>query len=339
MKETGNNGINVEVNNGSGHKGLQQFIKLNMSRSDLVVYIILALLFVLVITNFSPFYQRFVIEMMIFAILALSMDFLLGYGGLLNLAHSLFFGINIYVITILFVDYQLPFLVAVLLALVITLAIAFFIGFFSCRLQGIQFAMVTLAFGELFFILVTKMRDITGGTDGRRFPNTIEITIGNQAINLTTMLPLLIIVNIMLFATYYIIRKIVQSPFGSALTAVHENEERAKFLGFNVFRIKLQSFLISAFFSALAGVGYLLLKTFVSPNYISWAFSGDVLLMTLIGGMGTLVGPLFGAMGFIWFKDWLSSFTEHWMLVVGLLFMLVVVFFPRGLFGWVQRNK
>lgn len=312
--------------------------KFSMNKIDFIVYASIILIFLLAITFFSPFYQRFVIEMMIFAILALSMDFLLGYGGLLNLAHTLFFGLNIYVISILFIDYQMSFFIAVLLAMSFTMIVAYLIGFFSCRLNGIQFAMVTLAFGELVYIIITKWRSLTGGFDGKRVNQSIELSVGSQVIKLTDTLPLLMIVAVMLLATYYFINRIVKSPFGNALISVHENEERAKFLGFNVFRIKFQSFLISAFFSAFAGVGYLLLKMFVSPNYVSWAFSGDVLLMTLIGGMGTLFGPLFGAMGFVWFKDWLSSYTENWMLVVGLLFMLVVVFFPRGLFGWLQKK-
>lgn len=308
------------------------------NKVDIIVYISIILFFILAITVFSPFYQRFVIEMMIFAILALSMDFLLGYGGLLNLAHTLFFGLNIYLTTILFLDFQVPFFLALLIGIIVTMLIAFVIGYFSCRLSGIQFAMVTLAFAELFFIVITKSRDFTGGYDGRRVNQPIEISFGSEVIKLTDTIPLLTIVVVMLIGTYYIIRKIVKSPFGNALNAVHENEERAKFLGFNVFRIKLQSFLISAFFSTIAGLGYLLLKMYVAPNYVSWSFSGEVLLMTLIGGFGTLFGPLFGAIGFVWFKDWLSSYTEHWMLVVGLLFMLVVLFLPKGLFGWLQRK-
>ena len=301
---------------------------ISKNKMDLVVYLSILLIFILAITFFSPFYQRFVIEMMIFAILALSMDFLLGHGGLLNLAHTLFFGLTIYVTSILFLEYQVPFFIAIVLAISFTMVIAYIIGFFSCRLSGIQFAMVTLAFGELFYIVITKWRSLTGGMDGVRINQPIELSFGGKIIKLTDTMPLLIIVFLLLLATYYLIRRLVNSPFGNALNSVHENEERAKFLGFNVFRIKLQSFLISAFFSSLAGIGYLLLKSFVSPNYVSWAFSGDVLLMTLIGGMGTLFGPLFGAMGFVWFKDWLSSYTENWMLVVGLLFMLVVFFFP-----------
>lgn len=308
------------------------------SKLDLFVYLSIIAFFVLAVTVFSPFYQRFVIEMMIFAILALSMDFLLGYGGLLNLAHTLFFGLNIYLTTILIVDSGMPFFASLLISVVITMLIALIIGFFSCRLSGIQFAMVTLAFSELFFIVITKWRNFTGGYDGRRLSRPIEIGFGGEAVKLSDTMPLLVLVTIMLLMTYYVIRKIVRSPFGNALNAVHENEERAQFLGFNVFRIKLQSFMISAFFSAMAGWLYLLLKNYAAPNYVSWSFSGEVLLMTLIGGFGTLFGPLFGAIGFVWFKDWLSSYTEHWMLVVGLLFMLVVFFLPKGLFGWLHRK-
>ena len=308
------------------------------NKLDLIVYLSIIAFFVLAVTAFSPFYQRFVIEMMIFAILALSMDFLLGYGGLLNLAHTLFFGLNIYLTTILIVDFGIPFFASLLISVVITMLIALIIGFFSCRLSGIQFAMVTLAFSELFFIVITKWRNFTGGYDGRRLSRPIEIGFGGEAVKLSDTMPLLVLVTIMLLMTYYVIRKIVRSPFGNALNAVHENEERAQFLGFNVFRIKLQSFMISAFFSAMAGWLYLLLKNYAAPNYVSWSFSGEVLLMTLIGGFGTLFGPLFGAIGFVWFKDWLSSYTEHWMLVVGLLFMLVVFFLPKGLFGWLHRK-
>jgi branched-chain amino acid transport system permease protein len=120
--------------------------------------------------------------------------------------------------------------------------------------------------------------------------------------------------------------------------AVKNNEERTKFLGFNHSRIKLQIFVISAFYASLAGICFVMLKAFVAPDYVHWSFSGNVLMMTLLGGMGSLLGPLFGAIAFISFQDWASSITENWMAFVGGAFILVVLFLPKGVFGWLFKR-
>jgi len=331
--------VDIEQKKNPPLAGRRTQINAGQRRIDWAVYAGWALLFILALTTFTPFYQRFFIEMMIFAILAMSMDLTLGFTGLLNLSHALFFGFNIYVLAILLTNFEWPLLLAVLAALLLTLLLALIIGYLSSRLHGIQFAMVTLAFVELIYIFVMKWRNMTGGSDGKRIAReAAEFSLGGLQINMSDTLPLLFFVSALFLASYYALRRIVNSAFGNALVAVRENEERAKFLGYNIFRLKLQAFVVSSLFSALAGVGYAFLKMYISPEYVSWTLSGDVLIMTLLGGAGTLVGPIVGAMGLVWFKDWVSSYTEHWMLIVGLLFMLVVTFMPKGVLGWLFRK-
>jgi branched-chain amino acid transport system permease protein len=318
---------------------LKQWRHTAVGSIDLYVYTGIVLIMFLSLFVLDGFYQQFVVEMMILAILAMSLDFLLGFAGLLNLGHALYFGTSMYSIIVLYETLNLPFLLSVLGSLVITLIIALIVGFLSCRLNGIQFTMVTLAFGQLFYTIVFKWRSVTGGSDGIRLEKPVEIHLGENLISLTGTVPLLILVSLLLILTYYILRKFSQSFFGNALTVLIGNEERAKYLGFNVFRIKLQAFVISAFFSGVAGICYLLLKLYVTPDYMNWSFSGDVLLMTLMGGMGTLFGSIGGAFILTWFKDWVSLYTDNWMLIVGSLFIIIVIFLPRGLFGWLLKKK
>lgn len=307
-------------------------------KRDIIFYASLAFLVAVAFIAFPSFYQRLFIEMMIYALLAMSLDLLVGYTGMVSFGHAAFFGISAYMAGILFTA-GLPFFVSIVAAVAGTVILALLIGLFCIRVNGIQFAMLTLAFGQLMWTIITKWRDVTGGMDGMAITQSMRLQLGGWEINFTDTRTLLVLTAVILSLSYWTLRRLVDSPFGKTLLAVKENEERAQFLGYNHFLIKLRVFVISAGYASVAGICYLLLKTFLSPEYMSWHQSGNILMMTLLGGAGTLLGPLLGASLFVWVQDWISSYTENWMLFVGIAFMIIVLYFPKGVFGWMFYRK
>ena len=310
----------------------------DIQKSKYFVYLGIVLVTVFASGFSTPFYQGLIIEMMVFALLAISLDLLLGYTGLLSFGHAAFFGLSAYTTGILMNQAELPFFASLFLAILVTVAAAAIIGLLCGKLNGIQFAMLTLAFGQLIWTIATKMRELTNGLDGFSITQGTTLSIGGTEISLADPQILIYVTAIFLILSYWSIQRIVASSFGQALLAIKENEERAKFLGFNPYRIKVQVFVLSAFYASLAGGCFVLLKMFVAPDYLHWSFSGHVLMMTLLGGIGTLTGPLLGAVSFVWFQDWVSSLTEHWMAFIGIIFILVVMYLPKGVFGWLFKK-
>ncbi|MEY2195081.1 branched-chain amino acid ABC transporter permease [Neobacillus sp. BF23-41] len=319
-------------------KTLIQRKKFDFMKLDWWICLFIASSVVLTVTFADSFYQRLVTEMMIFALLAISLDLLLGYTGLLSLGHAIFFGISGLVAATLFVDFHYPLLLALFVSIMITMVIAFIIALVNCRFSGIQFAMLTIAFGQFFWTLAVNWRQYTGGHDGKTIvdPLTMNLVF---TVDLKDPGNLTVLTGVILILSYLVLRKIINSPFGKILVAIKENESRAIFLGFNSYRVKIQVFMFGAFFSSISGLLYFLLKSYVIADNISWVKSGDILLMTLVGGMGTIFGPMLGATFFVWFKDWSSSFTENWMFIIGILYIIVVLFFPKGAFGWLNKSK
>lgn len=317
---------------------VKQKARREIQKSKYLVYLGIALATVFASGFSTPFYQGLIIEMMVFGLLAISLDLLLGYTGLLSFGHAAFFGLSAYTTGILMNQAGLPFFASLFFAVLVTVVVAAIIGMLCGNLNGIQFSMLTLAFGQLIWTIATQMRGLTNGLDGFSINQGTTVTIGGTQISLADPQVLLYITAILLILSYWSIQRIVASSFGQALLAIKENEERSKFLGFNPYRIKVQVFVLSAFYASLAGGCFVLLKMFVAPDYLHWSFSGNVLMMTLLGGIGTLTGPLLGAVSFVWFQDWVSSMTEHWMAYIGIIFILVVFYLPKGVFGWLFKK-
>lgn len=300
----------------------------------MILYFGIILITIIALVFFPPYFQRVLIEMMIYALLAMSLDLLVGYTGIVSFGHAAFFGLTMYTSGLLIMNSGWPFLLSVVVGVAFTVIVATLIGWLCVRLSGIQFAMLTLAFGMLIWTIITKWRDVTRGLDGFSVNEGLMIA----GISLSDPKLLLIVTAVVLIVSFWSMNKLVQSNFGKALLAVKENEQRTKFIGFNIIRIKLQVFVISSFYAAMAGILFMLLKTFVSPEFLHWSFSGNILMMTILGGMGTLVGPLLGASVFVWFQDWASSYTENWMIVVGIVFVVIVLYLPKGVFGWIIKR-
>jgi branched-chain amino acid transport system permease protein len=214
------------------------------------------------------------------------------------------------------------------------------IGPLIVRLRGVYFAMVTIAFGQVFYFIAFKWSSVTGGDDGlsawQRQPidfgfASLDILGDNKALYYFVLAVFALCVGAMAF--------LLRSPFGRTLMAIRENERRARFLGIPVDRHIWMSWVISCFFVSVAGCLYALLSDFIDPRAIRWDQSGNFVIMAVLGGMRSFWGPLIGAAIFLVLQDYVSSHTENWMSFVGLFFVLIVLFFPRGVLGLIKRKN
>jgi len=289
--------------------------------------IILAGLFLLLLPFLASF-KALASQMLIFAIIAIGYDIVFGYTGLLSLGHAAFFGLGAYGTGLSLIHLSVPVPVAILIGIIISLLIAFPIGYLAIRRRGIYFAMTTMAFAQMIYFIAFKWRSLTGGDDGLHGvprPHLGPINLGSE-LALYYFILFCFIVSVILGI------RIIRSPFGKTLECLRENEDRARSIGYSPARFKLMSFAISAFFTSLAGGLYALLQNFVPLFTLSLDISGDIVLMVLIGGKGTLYGPIMAAMALIFLKNLLSSSTNIWPLFLGLLFVVSVMTFREGVF-------
>ncbi len=280
----------------------------------------------------AKFWQGMIIQMLILGIFAMSYDLLLGYTGILSFGHAMFFGTGGYAIAILIGrNFNWSFGMALAAVIVIALAQSLIFGVLSLRVKGVYLAMVTLAFAEMFFILAEAgdFRVYTGADDGLHgfpVPAYLSATDHRTRFYFLTL--------VFFVAVFLIIKRLVDSPTGKVMVATRENENRATMIGFNTFWYKLTAFVAAGVFAALAGALSALYRVSVTPSMLSLGRTIDALAMTIIGGLGTLVGPILGAsiiqlLGY-WLERWFGS---NWTLIYGLIFMLIVIFLPYGIVG------
>lgn len=290
-------------------------------------FLILAGLFLLFLPFITP-YKALASQMLVFAIFAIGYDIAFGYTGLLSFGHAAFFGLGAYGTGLTLIHLSIPAPLAILIGIMISLLVAFPIGYLSIRRRGIYFAMVTLAFAQMIYFIAFKWRSLTGGDDGLHGVPRPPLGF----IDLRSELVLYYFILFFFILSIILGIRIIKSPFGKTLECLRENEERARSIGYNPIRYKLISFVISTSFAGLAGGLYALLQNFVPLFALGLDTSGDVVLMTLIGGMGTLYGPIMGAMGLVFLKDLLTTSTNIWPLFLGLLFVVSVMTFRKGVF-------
>ncbi len=278
-------------------------------------------------------------RVLVLALAATSLNFLLGFTGVLSFGHAAYFGIGAYGLG-LTIKYLLPNTLAGMAVGVAAGALAAaIIGALIVRLRGVYFAMVTIAFGQVFYFIAFRWNNVTGGDDGlsgwRRVPidfgvGTLDILTNDRALYYLVLACFAIAVAVM--------GALLHSPFGRTLLAIRENERRARFLGIPVDQHIWLSWLISCIFVSLAGALYALLNNFADPHGLRWDQSGDFVIMAVLGGMRAFWGPLIGAAIFVVLQDYISSQTENWMSFIGLFFVLVVLFFPRGVVGFIRQR-
>jgi branched-chain amino acid transport system permease protein len=282
------------------------------------------------------FWQGMIAQVFILAVYAVSYDLLMGYTGILSFGHAMFFGTGAYATGILLLHARWELWGVVLAVLGVAMLQGLIIGVLSLRVRGVYFAMVTLAFAQMFFILAeaTDLREWTGAEDGLHgIPVPEWLSPTNERLRFYYIALAFAVV------MYLIARRVVESPVGRVMVAIRENEGRAQMIGYNTFVYKLTAMMLSGILAALAGLMWALWNVNANPNMLSVGRTIDALLMTIVGGVGTLVGPMLGAGVLQLLGYWLNStFGPRWPLIFGAIYILIVLFFPYGLVGtWKLR--
>lgn len=310
-----------------------------MPRRNLVHSAFVILLVALLVLPFAStsFIVTIVTEILIFGIFAMSLDLLIGYTGLVSFGHAAFFGIGAYATGYLAQTISPNLLIDLPVALLLTAATSLVIGFFSIRVSGVYFLMLTLAFSQMVYAIAFRWTDVTGGSNGLSgIPRpVIELLSLQLLFEDATARYFLVLAFFML--SYAVLRWIVRSQFGHVLIGIRENETRLRAIGYDTERFKLMAFVIAGTCAGVAGALYAGFNRFVSPNEIYWTASGQVLIMVIIGGAGTLVGPALGAALILALQNLVSSSTERWPTIMGLVFILFVFAARRGVLGLVQQ--
>ena len=279
-------------------------------------------------------------RVLVLGLAAMSVNFLLGFTGVLSFGHAAYFGLGAYG-----AGFALKFLapstpLSLLCGTLLGGIAGALLGALIARRRGVYFAMVTIAFGQVFYYIAFQWSSVTGGDDGLRgFSRqaldfgiaTIDILSNANAFYYFALFCLALAVGLMGF--------ILRSPFGRTMIAIRENQRRARFLGIPVDRHIWIAFTLSCFFMGFAGALYALLNNFADPRGLHYSQSGDFVMMAVMGGMRNFWGPLLGAAVFVVLQDYLSSLTVNWMSFVGMLFVAIVLFFPRGLLGFSRRKS
>jgi branched-chain amino acid transport system permease protein len=301
----------------------------------------------------SRYYTFLANDVVIWALFATSLNLLVGYTGLVSFGHAAYFGIGAYTTGILMKKAGVTFLLAFPAAGLVAALLAAVFGFFCVRLTRIYFAMLTLAFAQIVWAICFKWNEVTGGEQGmpeipypsfdwvERAAVWVPLVGGYRTSEYFYFLSLVLVAS-----SLWILRRIVGSPFGRILTTIRENPERAEFIGVNVRRYELAAFALAGAFAGLAGGLFGIFNRGVFPDFAYWTKSSEVLIMTLLGGMGTFVGPSVGALVLLWLNQQIVSYTEYWPLILGSILVLLLFGFPGGIAGaveglwrWTQRRS
>jgi len=300
--------------------------------------IILALLAVAPLV-LPEFWRRFVTEILIWGLLAMSSDILIGYTGMISFGHSVFFGLGMYgAAAALLWAKPANLWLALLFGLAAAAAVAVFVAYFATRLRDIYFSITTLVFSQIFYVVIFTWTEVTGGENGLTFSRPALAIPGLFSVPFTTE-TLHWFVLAVVTISFLTIRRVTQSPFGMVLQAIRENEPRARAIGYSVERYKIVAVMLSGLFAGLAGVLYAVQNKFAAPDFVFFLVSGEVVIFNVMGGMGTLVGPVVGAAFFLLLREGLSRyFTEYYLIPVGIIFTAMVIFMPQGILGFAKRR-
>ena len=299
---------------------------------------IILLLLIVAPLVLPEFWRRFLTEILIWGLLAMSSDLLIGYTGMVSFGHSAFFGLGMYGAAAALVLVKPPSIwLAIPCGLVAAAAVAAFVAYFSTRLRDIYFAITTLIFSQIFYVVIFTWTEVTGGENGLTFsrpplaiPGVFSVPFTSETLHWFVLAVVTL--------SYLVLRRITQSPFGMVLQSIRENEARTRAIGYSIERYKIVAVMLSGLFAGLAGVLYAVQNRFAAPDFVFFLVSGEVVIFNVIGGIGTLVGPIVGAAFFLLLREGLSRFfTEYYLIPVGLIFVAMVIFMPQGLLGFMRR--
>ncbi len=303
------------------------------------VVVCLLLLFAPLWMNAIGGYTELATRIVVMGLAAMSLNFLLGFTGVLSFGHAAYFGLGAYGTAMAIKYWGVGSIPAIVLGVIVATIAAMIIGALIIKLRGVYFAMVTIAFGQVFYFIAFRWNAVTGGDDGLTGWQRLPINLGFAKLDIVQNDRAFYYFALAIFAgCVAAMAALLNSPFGRSLIAIRENERRARFLGIPIeFHVWL-SFVISCLFVSVAGGLYALLNNFIDPRSLRVDLSGNFVIMAVLGGMRSFWGPLIGAAIFVALQDYVSSHTENWMSVIGLVFVLVVRFFPRGVLGMLRSG-
>lgn len=270
-------------------------------------------------------------EILIFILFALAFNLMLGHGGLVSFGHAAYFAIAAYALAILLTTYNWPLGLAFPGAVLMSTVAAVIIGYFCVRLTAIYFAMLTLAFSQLVWAIAFKWSDVTGGDEG-----FVGVAIPDWLTQPVSFYYVTLVVVAICSAMLWVI---VHSAFGHTLRATRENPQRAEFLGIPVRKVRLVTFILSGTFTGVAGALFTLLNRAVFVEFAWWTKSAEVLIMSILGGVGSFFGPALGAAALILLDRQITEITEYWPTVLGIILLIVLFFLPDGLIGLFKKRK
>lgn len=297
-----------------------------------IIYAVLLLLLVFAVPLvISDFGINLAAEIFIMAIFAMSLGLIMGYAGLVSLGHAAFFGIGAYTVA-LAGEYVTNTYILILLAVAIAGVLALITGAVFIRTSKFYFLMITLAFSQLIFTLFWQMKELTGGADGMSVSAIMNLGFGEILDPIT----IYYVVGIAFVISFILLRLFVESPAGKITKGIMENESRINSLGYSVRVYKLLAYTLSGALAGFAGSLYSYFNVFVSPELSGWMFSGQVMIMVIVGGVGTLLGPAIGAGVFIFLQNFISTYTERWPLIMGALLVFLVLLGKGGIIQWLK---
>ena len=277
-------------------------------------------------------------EIMIYGLFAMGFNLLLGYTGILSFGHAAYFGVGCYGCGIAVRDFGLSVWGGLLVSIILGILLASIIGAISIKKRGVYFAMISMAVAQMFYFLaLSPLKKWTGGEDGLKFIPKLSLTFPFH-VDLQTPFPLYYFVYFVVGISILVIWRILNSPFGRLLQAIRENEERTVASGYNVTMAKFVSLVFSGLFSSLAGGLFFVYLGYGPLQTLFWLTSGTILLMTILGGMHTFIGPVVGVAVFLFAQNKFSWIMDRWQLVVGVLFIALILIFPEGIVGTIKSK-
>lgn len=288
--------------------------------------------FLLVFPFLMP-YDALSVNILIFGLYAVGFNLLFGYTGMLSFGHAAFLGVGGYLTGIAVVHAAWPWWAAIIVGIAASCLAGLVIGYLAIRTRGIYFSMVTLALAQIVYYIFYKAESWTGGENGLRGVKVESINLPGISIDFLNPLNKYYVILLFVALALWFVSRVLNSPFGAVIEAIRENEKRAAACGYNVERAKLLVFVLSAGICGLAGALRALHLSIVPIDSLHYLQSGQAIMMCLLGGMGTFFGPFVGAAVFLYLEDVVTNLTRYWMGAVGIIFMVFVLFFPKGIWG------
>lgn len=300
-----------------------------------IVGVVLGMVFLMVL---PPFYTSYWIslltQMLIFAVLAMSLDVLMGYSGLSSFGHAAFFGSAGYVTAILSTRYGVGFVPCMLAGIALPLLIAMLFGFLVAHASGVSFLIITLALGMCLWGIAFRWVTMTGGDNG--ISGVMRPDLGGLPLNMTDPLTFYYVIMVFFLIAMVMLILLVRSPFGHSLKGIRDSESRMRVLGYHTWLHKYLAYVVAAGFAGAAGVFWAYFNGFISPYDMDLNASIEIILMVILGGPGTLIGPAIGAAIIVFLKNFISAYTERWLLIIGSIYILTILYAPQGLVNLIQ---